>query len=148
MAYLNHKTIVGSLVILFLSISTLLLTNSKLPETDTCLADSSLNTCNMEQRDSSMAETSAMLRMGSVNTANRSVDNLSIPDMSASLSAKVSVSHEEQSAPHLLAKVYDNMAAKFFDHGLNLDAVAATGQYFNNLDGHGKGMCIHLTDQG
>jgi hypothetical protein len=47
------------------------------------------------------------------------------------------VSEEQQSDPSLLAAVYDDMAAKFQQHGLNLPAVEAMRQYFTNLEGAG-----------
>lgn len=48
------------------------------------------------------------------------------------------VSEAQQSDPRLLAAVYDDMAAKFAQHGLNLPAVAAMQQYFDNLEGEGE----------
>lgn len=48
------------------------------------------------------------------------------------------VSEAQQSDPRLLAAVYDDMAAKFAEHGLNLPAVAAMQQYFENLEGEGE----------
>lgn len=50
------------------------------------------------------------------------------------------VSEEQQSDPSLLAAVYDDMAAKFQQNGLNLPAVEAMRQYFTNLEGAG-GWC-------
>ncbi|KAL4441797.1 hypothetical protein ABPG77_003713 [Micractinium sp. CCAP 211/92] len=64
--------------------------------------------------------------------------SVNIPDMSANLKAKVTVSEEQQSNPALLAAVYDDMAEKFVQHGLNLPAVEAMRQYFRNL-GEGSG---------
>ncbi|KAL4856029.1 hypothetical protein ACK3TF_003469 [Chlorella vulgaris] len=66
--------------------------------------------------------------------------SVNIPDMSASLQAKVTVSEEQQSDPSLLAAVYDDMAAKFSGHGLNLPAVDAMRQYFENLEGSGEAV--------
>lgn len=63
--------------------------------------------------------------------------SVNIPDMSANLKAKVTVSEEQQSNPALLAAVYDDMAEKFVQHGLNLPAVEAMRQYFRNLEGPG-----------
>ncbi len=48
------------------------------------------------------------------------------------------VSEQQQSDPRLLAKVYDDMAEKFCQHGLNLPAVVAMRQYFENLEGPGE----------
>lgn len=48
------------------------------------------------------------------------------------------VSEAQQSDPRLLGAVYDDMAAKFAEHGLNLPAVAAMQQYFENLEGEGE----------
>ncbi len=48
------------------------------------------------------------------------------------------MSEAQQSDPRLLAAVYDDMAAKFAEHGLNLPAVAAMQQYFENLEGEGE----------
>ncbi|PRW57675.1 hypothetical protein C2E21_3465 isoform B [Chlorella sorokiniana] len=64
--------------------------------------------------------------------------SVNLPDMSANLAAKVAVSEAQQSDPRLLAAVYDDMAAKFAEHGLNLPAVAAMQQYFDNLEGEGE----------
>ncbi|KAL4434020.1 hypothetical protein ABPG75_000461 [Micractinium tetrahymenae] len=64
--------------------------------------------------------------------------SVNIPDMSANLKAKVTVSEEQQSNPALLAAVYDDMAEKFVQHGLNLPAVEAMRQYFSNLEGPGE----------
>lgn len=60
-----------------------------------------------------------------------------LPDMSANLKAKVTVSEEQQSDPELMAKVYDDMADRFATHGLNLPAVEAMAQYFS-LDDAGN----------
>lgn len=54
------------------------------------------------------------------------------------------VSEEQQSDPSLLAAVYDDMAAKFSGHGLNLPAVAAMRQYFGNLEGSGATKVLRL----
>lgn len=68
--------------------------------------------------------------------------SINLPDMSASLQAKVSVSDEQQGDPRLLGRVYDDMAAKFVEHGLNLPAVEAMRQYFTIVEGHGaRGRC-------
>ena len=47
------------------------------------------------------------------------------------------MSEQQQSDPALLAAVYDDMAAKFQQHGLNLPAVGAMRQYFDGLEGPG-----------
>ena len=47
------------------------------------------------------------------------------------------VSEGQQSNPALLAAVYDDMAEKFVQHGLNLPAVEAMLQYFTNFEGPG-----------
>jgi hypothetical protein len=68
--------------------------------------------------------------------------SINLPDMSASLQAKVAVSDEQQADPRLLGRVYDDMAAKFVEHGLNLPAVEAMRQYFTIVEGHGAwGRC-------
>lgn len=41
------------------------------------------------------------------------------------------VSDEQQADPRLMARVYDDMAARFGEHGLNLPAVQAMCQYFD-----------------
>ena len=47
------------------------------------------------------------------------------------------VSEAQQADPRLLAAVYDDMAEKFQQHGLNLPAVEAMQQYFEKLEGEG-----------
>ncbi len=64
--------------------------------------------------------------------------SVNLPDMSAHLAAKVSVSHDQQADPSRLAAIYDDMAAKFQRHGLTIPAVQAVRQYFTNLEGTGK----------
>ncbi|KAK9812703.1 hypothetical protein WJX72_002341 [[Myrmecia] bisecta] len=59
----------------------------------------------------------------------------SVPDMSASWSAKVAVTTEQQADALAMAQVYGSMREKFAAHGLNLAAVRATRQYYANLDG-------------
>lgn len=66
--------------------------------------------------------------------------SVNIPDMSANLKAKVTVSEQQQSDPRLLAAVYDDMAQKFEGHGLTLPAVEAMRQYFENLEGPGEAV--------
>lgn len=63
--------------------------------------------------------------------------SVNLPDMSANLKTKVTVSEAQQSNPALLAAVYDDMAEKFVQHGLNLPAVEAMRQYYN-LEGEGE----------
>lgn len=63
--------------------------------------------------------------------------SVNLPDMSATLDAKVTVSEAAQQDPRRLAIAYDDMAAKFATQGLNLAAVAAMRQYFANLEGPG-----------
>ncbi|KAI7843732.1 hypothetical protein COHA_002630 [Chlorella ohadii] len=71
--------------------------------------------------------------------------SVNLPDMSANLAAKVAVSEAQQSDPRLLAAVYDDMAAKFAEHGLNLPAVAAMQQYFENLEGEGEAQPLEYS---
>lgn len=66
-----------------------------------------------------------------------------LPDMTANLNAKVTVSREQQADPRLLAVVYDDMAQKFYKSGLNLGAVEAMQQYFTNLDTVGPAIPLH-----
>ncbi|KAL6784125.1 hypothetical protein ACKKBG_A04890 [Auxenochlorella protothecoides x Auxenochlorella symbiontica] len=61
--------------------------------------------------------------------------SVTIPDMTASLNAKVVVSDDQQADPAQLAACYDAMAAKFLQHGLNIEAVQATRQYFDLSQG-------------
>jgi hypothetical protein len=63
--------------------------------------------------------------------------SVNLPDMSAHLAAKVSVSHDQQADPGRMAAIYDDMAAKFQCHGLTIPAVEAVRQYFTNLEGEG-----------
>jgi hypothetical protein len=51
--------------------------------------------------------------------------------MSATLKAKVAVSDDVQRDPRQLATIYDSMASKFEENGLDLEAVRAMGQYFS-----------------
>ena len=44
------------------------------------------------------------------------------------------VSDEQQADPKRLASVYDGMAKKFIDGGLDLEAIAAMRQYFDLSD--------------
>ncbi|KFM22587.1 hypothetical protein F751_4231 [Auxenochlorella protothecoides] len=61
--------------------------------------------------------------------------SVTIPDMTASLNAKVVVSDDQQADPAQLAACYDAMAANFLQHGLNIEAVQATRQYFDLSQG-------------
>lgn len=56
--------------------------------------------------------------------------SVNIPEMTASLQAKVSVSEEKQQDPSHLAAVYDLMAAKFVKSGFNLKAIEEMRRYF------------------
>lgn len=60
--------------------------------------------------------------------------SVNLPDMSATLRAKVTASEEEQADPAALALVYDGLAQRFSNTGLNLDAVAAMRQYFSGTE--------------
>lgn len=93
----------------------------------------------MDRDTTSSVETSALLR---IHTHPSSKSVTSLPDMSATLQAKVAASEEEQSVPHLLARVYDQMAVKFLESGLNLQAVEQTCQYFTALDAEGNLIAI------
>ena len=79
-------------------------------------------------------------------------NNSTAADLSASVKAKVSVSLEDQAChspcassnhhyhhqvdPIKLRAVYDSMAAKLASDGLDLEAIAANGAYFANLEPH------------
>jgi hypothetical protein len=67
---------------------------------------------------------------GTVRFAGSSVN---LPDMAATLKAKIAVSHAEQSNPEALARVYDAMATKLVSQGLDLAACCAIRQYFGSL---------------
>ena len=56
--------------------------------------------------------------------------SVDLPDVSATLKAKVSASEEDQIDAEKLSNLYDSMANKFVEEGLNLDAVGAMAQYF------------------
>ena len=69
--------------------------------------------------------------------------SVNLPDMSATMNAKISVSDAAQRDPRLLATAYDTMATKFAKEGLNLAAMQAMRAYFTNLDGPGEAHPLH-----
>ncbi|KAK9905600.1 hypothetical protein WJX75_002804 [Coccomyxa subellipsoidea] len=59
----------------------------------------------------------------------------SVPDMTANWAAKVAVNEETQRDPDELARAYTNMAQQIFlDGGLNLPAIEAQRQFYDDLD--------------
>ncbi|KDD73997.1 hypothetical protein H632_c1668p1, partial [Helicosporidium sp. ATCC 50920] len=56
--------------------------------------------------------------------------SVNLPDMTASLKAKVSVDHAAQSDPVAMAAIYESMARRFLEQGLSREAVVAMRQYF------------------
>jgi hypothetical protein len=57
--------------------------------------------------------------------------SVNLPDVSASLKAKVSASDSDQVDPDKLGEIYDSMARKFVDLGVDVDAVGAMAQYYD-----------------
>eukprot|EP00889_Picochlorum_renovo_P003609 jgi/Picre1/30639/NNA_006000.t1 len=54
-----------------------------------------------------------------------------VPNISATLNAKVVALESDQTDPHRISKLYDTMADTFLQNGLNLDAVASQSLYYN-----------------
>ncbi len=54
-----------------------------------------------------------------------------VPNISATLNAKVVAQESDQTDPHRISKLYDTMADTFLRQGLNLDAVASQSLYYN-----------------
>lgn len=54
-----------------------------------------------------------------------------VPNISATLNAKVIAQESDQTDPHRISKLYDTMADTFLRQGLNLDAVASQSLYYN-----------------
>lgn len=61
--------------------------------------------------------------------------SVNLPNMEATMKAKVSVEDHHQANPDALARVYDKMARKFSRHGFDLAACSAMAQYFDLNDG-------------
>jgi len=62
--------------------------------------------------------------------------SVNLPDVSASLKAKVAASDSDQVDPDKLGEIYDSMARKFVEHGVNVDAVGAMAQYYDLESGN------------
>lgn len=72
--------------------------------------------------------------------------SVNLPDMTATLKAKVSISDADQADPKAIAAAYDAMAEKFVSNGLNIDAITQMRQYFTNLDGPGNAEPLFYSD--
>lgn len=72
--------------------------------------------------------------------------SVNLPDMSATINAKISVSDAAQRDPRLLATAYDSMSAKFAKEGLNIAAMKGMRAYFTNLEGEGEAEPLHYSN--